>query len=571
MTKVSKIFVVILVLGALPNCSKVLQTVQLELNDKDTLNQEEFTVLEKTLTIKEAKRQNQSPYKRTILQPGKGAKARSIPEDLALISTFPNSNKENQYKIGVGDILSFSRLIENASSEINVDGQWPLDKETTTYKLGIGDTIALKLIKEDNDFDQNVPISDDNQNLIVNNSTEEPTINSSGRIGSDGSVLLLEVGSLEAKGKTLSELRSEVRNILIRNGVTPRFQLEILEFKSQRAYLTVNSSSQVIVLDDQKTTLRDVLTAANVGLKPGKRSLVRLQRENKKYLMTLRKIFHETAPKIFINNRDHIFVEDSSSSIAETRSVVDPDGKIVLEGVGSINAAGLSIKQLKEEISSKIEKLPDSKNAFQITISEALSQKATVNIFGKEGGIIPITNTPIALDQILTQNGLSVDGEKITRIKLQRNKQSYSFTLDDLLKRLDNRLYLEPGDLVTTETLSYKENKVFILGGINPQIYKINPTIRETLADVLFTNNGVLSSSSAKRSEVYLLRGNSPVTAFHLDAQNPTRLIVADAMELRPNDILYVAEQPIISFNRTLATVIPLRLLLRDIQDENIP
>ena len=34
MTKVSKIFVVILVLGALPNCSKVLQTVQLELNDK---------------------------------------------------------------------------------------------------------------------------------------------------------------------------------------------------------------------------------------------------------------------------------------------------------------------------------------------------------------------------------------------------------------------------------------------------------------------------------------------------------------------------------------------------------
>ena len=53
--------------------------------------------------------------------------------------------------------------------------------------------------------------------------------------------------------------------------------------------------------------------------------------------------------------------------------------------------------------------------------------------------------------------------------------------------------------------------------------------------------------------------------------QSPTRLIVAEAMELRPNDILYVAEQPIISFNRTLTTIVPLRLLLRDIQDENIP
>ena len=65
-----------------------------------------------------------------------------------------------------------------------------------------------------------------------------------GRVGSDGSVLLLEVGRLEANGKSLNELRSEVRNILIRNGVSPRFQLEIGEFKSQRAYLTVNSSSQ---------------------------------------------------------------------------------------------------------------------------------------------------------------------------------------------------------------------------------------------------------------------------------------------------------------------------------------
>ena len=59
--------------------------------------------------------------------------------------------------------------------------------------------------------------------------------------------------------------------------------------------------------------------------------------------------------------------------------------------------------------------------------------------------------------------------------------------------------------------------------------------------------------------------------AYHLDTQSPTRLIVADTMQLRPNDILYVAEQPIISFNRTLATIVPLRLLLRDIQDENIP
>ena len=102
-------------------------------------------------------------------------------------------------------------------------------------------------------------------------------------------------------------------------------------------------------------------------------------------------------------------------------------------------------------------------------------------------------------------------------------------------------------------------------------IVPIDPKIRESLADVLFTPNGVLSSPTAKRSEVYLLRGSAPVRAYHLDAQNPTRLVVADAMELRPNDILYVAEQPIVSFNRTLASLTPLRILLRDIEDDNIP
>ena len=170
-----------------------------------------------------------------------------------------------------------------------------------------------------------------------------------------------------------------------------------------------------------------------------------------------------------------------------------------------------------------------------------------------------------------TQNSLSVEANNITQISLQRNGQTYEFSLDNLLALGGPNIYLQPEDHISSQVLPYKENKVFILGGVSPQIFKINPANRETLADVLFTSGGPLSKSSAKRSEVYLLRGNNPVVAFHLDAQSPTRLIVADAMELRPNDILYVAEQPIMSFNRTLATIVPLRILLRDIQDENIP
>ena len=88
------------------------------------------------------------------------------------------------------------------------------------------------------------------------------------------------------------------------------------------------------------------------------------------------------------------------------------------------------------------------------------------------------------------------------------------------------------------------------------------------MADILFTSDGVLSAPGANRSGVDLRRGTDPVVAYHLDAQSPTRLIVADAMELSPNDILYVLEQPIVSVNRNLAPITPLRAVLPEIRNE---
>ena len=53
---------------------------------------------------------------------------------------------------------------------------------------------------------------DGSQNIIFNNSPATgSTINSTGRVGADGSVLFLEIGRLNTAGKTLNELRSEVQ------------------------------------------------------------------------------------------------------------------------------------------------------------------------------------------------------------------------------------------------------------------------------------------------------------------------------------------------------------------------
>ena len=321
MTKPSNIFAIFILALGLAACSKVLQNVELKVNVEDNSTQEEFNVVEKTLTFKEADQQNKLPFKRTIQQTGRGQEARSISENTAMQSNFPAGNKMNSYKIGLGDVLSFSRLIENNNPLLETQNEWPDEIEVHDYKLGIGDTIGLTILREKKNLpNQSLTTGESGQNLVFNNSNDEPTISTNGRIGSDGSVLLLEVGRLEADGKSLNDLRSEVRNNLIRNGISPRFQLEIVEFQSKKVYLTINELSKISILNDQKTNLRDILTNANVGLQPGIVSRVSLHRNGKKYSMSLRGIYSEAAPKITIISGDHIFVEDSSSNVREEES-----------------------------------------------------------------------------------------------------------------------------------------------------------------------------------------------------------------------------------------------------------
>ena len=104
--------------------------------------------------------------------------------------------------------------------------------------------------------------------------------------------------------------------------------------------------------------------------------------------MLLRSIFNKSAPEVVVGNQDHIFVEDNSASIVTNSSTVDHDGSLVFPGIGKIKALGKSLKDLRSEISTLIDELPNSENAFQIKLENTLSQNATINIAGIEGGVV---------------------------------------------------------------------------------------------------------------------------------------------------------------------------------------
>ena len=589
MNSIEKLIRAALAASLLSSCSQVLETVDLKIATSDEAPQEEFAVEETTLTFATARRANSDPYHRVVLATGAGGKAGPIPERDALTSNFPTSAKPAYYKIGIGDTLAYNIYSESALYE-NVETGFPPQEVSTDYVLGVGDELTL-IRASDPDGAPSVGNIIENDGMLLNlpsASQNSGILATSGRVGSDGSVLLLEIGRIEAAGKNLNEIQAEVRNILIRDGLSPRFQLEITNFASQRAILNIKSvspgsvdakiaNSSVIILRDRVSTPRDILAAGGKGISSENDTLVTLQRDGASYRMRLRDIFSSDSPDVQISDGDVIFVEDLSSNITSGATKVGSDGSILLPNIGRLAAAGLSIEELNRSASLKIRSTTDIKKTIDIDVSEFASGRAllhlssTIAVSENAGQTeLTISSKLQTLSAALTRAGVQFNPDSITRVTLKRAADTYEFTLRDLLD-LDRNIYVLPNDKIFVDRLAYRENKVFLVGGVTPKIVNIDPKTRQTLADVLFTSNGVFAASAARRSEVYLLRGSEPVKAYHLDAQSPTSLMVADALELRPNDILYVAEQPIISFNRTLATIVPLRILLRDIQNDNIP
>ena len=63
-----------------------------------------------------------------------------------------------------------------------------------------------------------------------------------------------------------------------------------------------------------------------------------------------------------------------------------------------------------------------------------------------------------------------------------------------------------------------------------------------------------------KINEIFIKIPNSrkyskDLLAYHLDASNPSRLILANRLELRPGDIIFIAPQPITNYNRALMQI----------------
>jgi protein involved in polysaccharide export with SLBB domain len=571
----------------LQSCSEVLEPVSFfggkQGNDAQSV-QEDFEINIKSLTFESARDANKAPYPRRLMQTGAGSEANVLDEADLMTSNMPPSSKSNDYLLGIGDQLLYTQLNEFVTSAT----QFPAQPTEADYLLGVGDELTLIQLNEVaggvGDIISNIPQAGDDENNrnAAKPQSSESVLKTSGLVGTNGNILLLGLGSIKAEGRSLSDVQTEVRNILIRNGLAPSFQLEITGFNSKKAFVTFPNPDKVlgnniVPITNLPITLKEL--AITYGLRPSSKdsTIVSLKRGDQKFRMTAGQLFGNATPRIAIQDRDQIEIDEAASTSTSTEAVVGSRGNILIPGVGILKAKNRSLADVQAEI-TRILVGKGLNPSFQLEVTGYNSRKFFLISKMHGSKEVLLDDTAMNLKEAVLSN-IEIDNQTNTRggktftvVELIRGDVSYRVSWQKMLSGAASNVLIQDGDTINLEDLDYKLGQVFALGGAgNAELVPIDPSKRETLADILFSPKGALNNLMAKRSEVYLLRGRNPSVAYHLDAQNVSRILVAAQTELRPNDIVYVADRPIISFSRTLAELNPLRILLRDLDNGNIP
>ena len=561
----------------LHGCGKILEPVSLgkgeQSLDVDSV-QEEFEIKIQSLTFESAQKVSSAPYQRWLMQTGIGYKADLLDEAELITSNIPPSAQTQDYLLGVGDQLKYTQLNEFLTSSTPL----PAQQVETDYLLGVGDELTLIQLNEVTSG-SNINISnilpDDGSEKAGNIQASEKVLATSGSIGSDGNILLLGLGSIKAEDRSLNDIQTEVRNILIRNGLAPSFQLGITGFNSKKAFVTFPNPEKVfgqnvVPITNLPVTLKELAIKYGVSPAPRNQGIVVLSRNGFTHRITSRELFDRSTPPIIIQDKDIIEINEVKN-LFSSEVVVGSRGRILIPGLGSFKAENRSLIAVQADITRVLTEqgfIP----SFQLEVTGFKSKK--FSIFSKKYGskVVPLESVDLHLkDAILGHMSVADNSEsqlsdsKLTVVKLTRNKNSYRMTLPEALNGRGSYVKIQEGDHIELIDFEYKPSQVFALSGAGKaKVVLIDPSKRESLADILFTEDGALSNVSAKRSEVYLLRGQSPSVAYHLDTQNVSRILVASKTELRPNDIVFVADRPIISFARILGELAPLQAVLRD-------
>ena len=243
----------------------------------------------------------------------------------------------------------------------------------------------------------------------------------------------------------------------------------------------------------------------------------------------------------------------TQNSIVTRSLAVNEDGLINFFQLGRIRAEGKTLTELEDLIYKKVVETGGN-TEFNLIIKNFRSKHFSVSLEMKTKSI-PYTSTPIFIEQILGE--ISVSSTVDAKISIFRGEEEYILSYNNLMRNTLKKVRVFPGDRIFVNSLNYKKEKVLLVGETGAQrAISINSHLRPSLSDTIFSGSA-LNNTTSDFSQIYVLRKKKKLfQAFHLDITDPTRVSLANQFEMRPDDIVFVATQPLSLYSRTLSQIL---------------
>ncbi|QPM92570.1 polysaccharide biosynthesis/export family protein [Pseudooceanicola algae] len=299
---------------------------------------------------------------------------------------------------------------------------------------------------------------------------------------------------------------------------------------------------------------------------------------------------------------------------------VQDDGAIAIPNVGRVQVNSLTLEDAEAELFQRlVENQIDP--TFSLEVSEFNSKKVSIGGAVARPAVAPVTLTPLYLDEALAAaGGITVTDQDYASVRIYRDGELYQIPLTELYSNNGlQRIQLVDGDSVFVDTeydldmaQAYFEEQIRLaeyrqdariaaldaldtevairradlkeardnyisrtdLGAVERDyVYLTGEVTRQSrfalpfeqtavLADALYSTGG-MPTETGDASQIYVLRGSddprefAAVTAWRLDGSEATNLLLTTRFELRPNDIIFIAEQPITRWNRVIQQFVP--------------
>jgi polysaccharide export outer membrane protein len=305
-----------------------------------------------------------------------------------------------------------------------------------------------------------------------------------------------------------------------------------------------------------------------------------------------------------------------SAQSKRTGYTVQDDGTIAVPDAGRIRIVGMTLKDAESAIFQALVEAGINPS-FSLEIAEFNSQQVAIGGMVGAPTLLPITLKPLRLSEaLLLAGGITSTDPFATQIQIYRDGKRYHIGLGNYLSDPQlGQILLHDGDSIYVgtpyieaeaqqnfqEELAKRDEEIqtaerereaallesdralfekrlahgaieqpyaFLAGEVG-STKQVPLSFERTLslANVLLGGGGMTMAVS-DYGQIYVLRAETDpqkaggLTAYHLDAENAANLAVATQFQIHANDVVFVAAQPLTSWNRVISQLTPQLLFL---------